>query len=242
MPMMYPASQSVPVNLLRLHIDFGGQVRLTGWPDGIRLFGDDKIDITDALFQGPGGIWSHDGDVLTVLFHPGVVKTGVGLGAKSAPGLEIGRRYRLEIDLSAFGAGEGAVSKKFTVSDAERSPIDPESWRLRFTEHGGLHLVTGRLIDLMSFQANVGILTSDGTPIAYRIARNVEDGFLLEPLAGWPDGPITIVVDDHLEDVCGNRPFEPFERKQTAPQKPSFWQKTIPIGVSTDRHLSVAGH
>jgi hypothetical protein len=101
----------------------------------IRLYDDTGAEVPVAFVDPP--LFTPDRRQLTLLFHPGRQKEGIGFGAGHGPILEEGRTYRLAIaatlsDVSGRMLG-AEVAKTFTVGPIDRQPPDPARWTVERT-------------------------------------------------------------------------------------------------------------
>lgn len=125
----------------------------------------------------------------------------------------IGAGLRAE-DGHSLGAAQRTMLR---IGRAETRGLDPARWRWTPPCPGStapLAIATGRQIDALSLLG--GLRLEDGEGRAYPIALRAQGTTIIAmPAAPWPDA-VRLAVAPWLEDVCGNRPDEGFER--TAPQ------------------------
>lgn len=214
---VHPAGPVWPENILRFHLIFDramdpGDAAAQVWLEtaaGARVEG--------ALVDIPDGLWSPDGTVLTLLFHPGRVKQGIAAHRALGRALAAGGDYRLVIGaglMAEDGRILGAARQvPLRIGPAETRGLDPARWwwtppRPRST--APLAIATGRQIDALSLLGGVRLENDDGR--AHPVALRTEGTTIIAmPAAPWPD-VIRLAVAPWLEDVCGNRPHEGFER------------------------------
>src|SRR5262252_10632856 len=137
--LVQPSSNEVPANLLRLSIGFAAQVegpllpRLSLWRANGRQ--------VEAPFLEQE-LWSPSGKILTVMMHPGRVKTGLKARDEKGPILSAGDDVALALD--------GVVIKRWSVGPADEIGPIVSAWRVspvRVDSKQPLVVVLDRAID-----------------------------------------------------------------------------------------------
>ena len=77
---VHPNLNRLPANVLRAHIVFDRPMQTAEAIEHIKLIDARGNDISNALLDFKDGLWTTDGKILTVLFHPGRIKTGLVAG------------------------------------------------------------------------------------------------------------------------------------------------------------------
>lgn len=199
-----PAGDAVPANLLRIELDLDEPPAVPQGPLRARLMrGDAEVD--SALLDLP--LPSRDGRKLTLLLHPGRIKTGVGPNLRVGPALQAGTVVTLIVD-------EPALRKTWRVEAAARNPLVITDWPLSLPGAGtraALSLqpaavLNGSAAELVAVADAAGrrvpgraVLSSDGARWQFR------------PAHPWRAGRYTLRVHPALEDAAGNRQCAPFE-------------------------------
>lgn len=195
-----PATTQVPANLLRFYVWFSApttaQVRLFREPDG--------VEVTDAFLPVSEELWDPSLQRLTVFFHPGRIKRGLGLHDQLGPPLVAGQRYRLVVNEFAH---------TFTAVEVDRDGLDPRGWQImtpRAGTRGPLRITTDKLLDEPILARAFSI---DGMPGVTQVAGRV---IRFTPDSAWPPGTHHIRIAKWLEDLAGNQPGRSFESASTA--------------------------
>lgn len=215
-----PSGDTVPENLLRVSIVFDRPTADSALP-GLRLRRSDGADIERPFLDEE--LWSPDGRILTVLFNPGRVKTGIDLHERYGRALHAGEQVELTF--------QGRVIKKWQVLPPETRRIDPARWRLASPRSGtraALAVSMGRPIDAMNADTPV-VLDLSGNPLRGRPGLSAgESVWTFTPDAVWKPGRYVLMLPPGLEDPEGNTIAAPFEvlspqpRRSDAPTVLSF--------------------
>jgi hypothetical protein len=204
---IYPAGPTLPANVLRLHVI----------EDGAAALGLDDVRLTDQSGAEIAGAFldlllpSSDGTGVTLLFHPGRVKSGLRANQTAGRVARPGDMLTLTI-----GPSE---SRSWRIVAAETTPIAFQSWQIERPEvgtHEPLLVHLGRAVDALAAN-RIALAAADGTRVA-------GDGRLLPGETVWrfvPDAPwqprsYELRIHPDLEDVAGNRICAPFEAADLA--------------------------
>jgi hypothetical protein len=212
---MLPSGGVVPANLLRLHILFDTPPDVDLAVSSARLLDETGNEIVHAFLDLPGGLWSADGLRLTLILHPGRIKSG--LAAQSAEGAAIveGRTYRIVID-----GGNGPVQLPLVVGPAMTKAIDPSAWLVSTPVVASMDPLVVQFDRVMdSAGVEVGLSARDdhnesveGAWLASKDGRSAR----FSPAEAWRESEITISLAPDLEDIAGNRLNAAFETKRAA--------------------------
>lgn len=198
-----PTSAAVPANLLRLSIAFEEPPSGPVLPRLALVTADGRTVGQPFLDQE---LWSPDGRILTVLMHPGRVKTGLvaneTLGRALAPG------ERVTVTLN------GRPLRTWVVTPPDSSPPDPARWTASAPRAGTRDPITVRLDGQVdAFDGDlVAIRAPDGARLPGRARLvNGETEWTFTPDTAWARGRYSVVAAPTLEDPSGNRPGSAFE-------------------------------
>jgi hypothetical protein len=204
----------VPANILRLHVAFPEPPDAELAASSARLLDAAGEEIPHAFLDLPGGLWSTDGRMLTLILHPGRIKSGLVGSGGGGPLITEGRTYSVEID-----GGAGAIRLPLRVGPPVVTAIDPSSWLIGALEEGGLAPLTvefDRVMDSESVKAALMVLDETGERVCgiWQITDDGTDASFI-PEKPWSSTRIQLQPATDLEDVAGNRPYTPFEQTGT---------------------------
>lgn len=198
-----PSGQAVPANLLRISIRFDavpeGQVlrRLSLATVGGRPLHEPFLDQE---------FWSPDGRVLTVLLHPGRVKTGLIVHEQLGAILAQGETVQLVLD--------GQPLCRWIVGPRDEQGPRPDGWRLSPVHADQRDPLIVRLDGPIDAQqaGYVAVVDDQHRRVAGR--SELQEGeriWRFTPAEAWSAGPYRLVVRGTLEDPAGNRLDSRFE-------------------------------
>ena len=208
---IYPSAEVLPANLLRIYVHFSTPMRARGVHHHVHLYDEAGYDVSLPFVEIEGGLWDPAGRRLTLLFHPGRVKRGVGPNIALGAPLREGQRYRLVIDAGLRDASgyplASAFEKEFLVGEADRRSPDLGDWRLAppASSTGAVMVDFPEPLDHALLHRWIIVEDSDGRPIdgQVNVTQN-ETRWSFTPDSPWPAGACSIFVHPALEDLAGN--------------------------------------
>lgn len=202
-PVARPTGKTVPANLLRLSIAFARP------PEGailprLALVGEDGSRIEAPFLDQE--LWSPDGRTLTVLLHPGRVKTGLTANESLGRALIPGHAATLTLD----GRGIG----RWDITAPDLQAPDPRAWRADAPPAGSRAAVLVRLdapVDAMAADL-IAVRDASGARVAGTAQLGAgETVWRFTPRSVWRAERYTVLAAPDLEDPSGNRPGQDFE-------------------------------
>jgi hypothetical protein len=204
-----PSGASVPENLLRIELEFD---RVRDFPPqavDARLL-DEEGEVIDGAFLDLT-LASADGRHLTLLMHPGRVKTDVGPNRALGRALTAGRRVTFVVS----SPWSSIPSRRtWQVVEPDVSGPSPSLWRAAAPPEGArapLRIALDAPID-RGAAGLIAVRDARGDRIAG--AARLEEGeglWVFTPTHPWTPGAYNIVVHPSLEDPAGNRTCGAFE-------------------------------
>lgn len=211
---VYPSTDTLPSNALKLYIYFSAPMRRGEAWQHIRLLDEHGEKMELPFLELDQELWDATNTRLTVLFDPGRIKRGLLPLNESGPILSEGHTYTLVIAadwLDANGQPLAApVNKRFHVAADEREAIDPTKWRIAAPAAGTLDSLVvkfPRPLDYALLQRAIGVAGIEGK---ISVAAD-ETEWRFTPAAPWKRGDYRLMVNTALEDLAGNRVGRPFD-------------------------------
>jgi len=208
---VYPSTEVVPENLLRLYIQFSAPMSRGSAARFVELIDANNDPIAGAFVVPQQELWSPADDRLTLFFDPGRLKQGVGpnltAGAPLRAGSEVTLRVRSEWP-DAHGAPlRESFEHTWQVVAADRERPRSESWTVHApaTPQEPLRLEFPETLDRALLYRMLTVETQAGAPIVGEITvAGGERAWTFVPNSPWLSGSYTIHVDPDLEDLAGN--------------------------------------
>jgi hypothetical protein len=218
---IYPSSAEVPLNLLRMFVQFSapmceGQVRtaihVCRATDGTRL--------SDVLLNTHTELWDPDRRRLTLLLDPGRIKRGLASHLEAGYPLIEGVAIDLTV-LPSFRDAEGrplrsGATRRYLVGPPLRARVDPALWQFSVPlagTRGALTVTFDRPLDRALLAHAIAVRTKDGAVIPGEATiHEGERSWQFEPHGPWASEGHALAIDTRLEDVAGNSLVRIFDR------------------------------
>lgn len=207
--LVQPSASAVPANLLRLTIQFEKQFEGPVLPRLVLLRAD-GTQIQEPFLEQE--LWAPNGKLLTILMHPGRVKSGLIAHDELGPILSSGEDVTLVLD--------GHPIKRWSVGQAVTVGPDASAWTISTVR------VDSRQPMVVKFDAPIDGRDADYLAIADQRDRRVfglarlSDGertWTFVPHSPWRAGTYKLVARGTLEDPAGNRLGSHFETSVQSP-------------------------
>ncbi len=238
---IYPGSDTVPENLLRLYIEFSAPMSRTGGLDFITLRDDRNQEVKAAFLPLEADFWNDDRTRYTAFLDPGRVKRGILPNEQMGRAIRNGGRYSVVVDSNwrdANGVGLAATFRRaFQVGAPDDRVIDLDAWRIESPVDATtqpLRVTFPKSLDHGLLQRALGVETADGTQVTGTVEASPDDReWRFVPNNPWRRGPYRVLVLSILEDPAGNRIDRPFEVDvfERVDRTPAPERRTIPFNV-----------
>jgi hypothetical protein len=227
---VFPAIDSVPVNLLRLYIQFSSPMSVGEAHRRVKLLESGGREVEDAFLVVPNQeLWDPEHRRLTLLFDPGRIKQGIRPNEELGLALREGSAYTLVVD-SAWQDAEGNPLsarhvKRFTVGPADRESPRTEEWLVTTPNPGSRapvvldfpesldHALLERLLVVKRAQGAVRFDVPGRIEVTLSASR-----WMFYPESPWQAATYVVEVDTDLEDLAGNNLRGVFDVDRTLPQ------------------------
>ena len=218
---VYPSTDVVPENQLRLYIHFSAPMGLKGGLDYVSLLDARGEKVVDPFLPLDTEFWNSDRTRYTVFFDPGRQKRGIAPIAEMGRSLEPGKRYTLVVDREwrdEHGLPlKESFRREFTVGPADERPLDVNAWRVAPPASGTrepLVVTFPEALDHGLLLRALGVW-KDGKALDGEIAiDDRETRWRFTPAEPWRGGEYQLMAFGMLEDLAGNRIGRAFEVDQ----------------------------
>ena len=211
---VYPTSDVLPMNLLRLYVEFSAPMTSGRSYEFIKLYTEGDSLIDEPFFTAAGAVelWDPSHTRLTILFDPGRIKRDLKPHEEAGLPLRAGKRYRLVID-SAWRDAQGrplvrSFVKAFRVGAQDRALVRTSGWRVlppRAESLDSLLVTFPEPLDRALLARLVSVRDSAGTAVDGEIVvSDRETRWAFAPRVVWRRAAYSIEVDTQLEDLAGN--------------------------------------
>jgi hypothetical protein len=211
--LVQPSAAEVPANLLRISIEFAAPAEGPVLPR-LAMSHTDGRPVQQPFLQQE--LWSPDGKILTILMHPGRVKTGLQAREEMGPILAAGDDVVLALD--------GHPIRRWRVRPAEENGPRSTAWKLSTVEAGSKRALVVALDRPIDGREADYLAIADGHNRRIDGRARLKDGervWTFTPRGPWRAGAYKLVARGTLEDPAGNRLGGRFETAiDTPPSSP----------------------
>jgi hypothetical protein len=200
---VYPSGASVPERLLRISLEFDRAPEVS-IIDRVNLRLDDGSVLRDAFLSQE--LWSPDRKILTLLFAPARVKSGLIANE------EFGRALKPNTNVSFFL--DGSFLHRWHVTAGGCKLPDPRQWLvsspIKSTREDLIVTFDGS-VDFQSY-ALIAIADSQGQRVSgIGNLNQAETRWIFRPTKPWTAGSYHLVIHPRFETPCGDEVGEGFE-------------------------------
>jgi hypothetical protein len=206
--LVQPSADHVPANLLRISVAFAAPVESGVLPRLALVDADGGV--IEAPFL-PQELWSPDGRILTLLLHPGRVKTGLHARETLGPILAPGATVTLTLD--------GRPLRRWRIDADDTEGPDLAAWRIAAVRAGARQALAVTLDAPVDGRAaaHIAVADADGRRLPGKAVFGPgERQWIFTPARPWRPGRYRLVVRGTLEDPAGNRVDGQFETPSAA--------------------------
>lgn len=217
---VYPTSDTLPENLLRMYIQFSKPMKTVGNIEHIKLINDEGEEIKGAIFNNVHELWDKDQKQLTIIFDPSRVKTGLAANETMGRALQPGKTYQLVIsDVEDIHHKKlrAPFTKEFLVVTADTIIPNTKNWKIQLPQAKSedTFVVTfPNMLDFNSSRQRLIITNSEKEIIKGTISiEQHEKVWVFNPSLPWEKGHYFLFINTRLEDPSGNNLNGLFDHK-----------------------------
>jgi hypothetical protein len=219
---VYPSTEVVPENQLRMYIHFSAPMGIKGGLDYIRLLDAKGDTVVDPFLPLDTEFWNDDHTRYTVFFDPGRQKRGIAPIQQMGRALVPGQRYTLVVDRE-WRDGNGlplkeSFRREFTAGPADERPLDIAVWKIQPPAAGTrdpLVATFPEALDHGLLMRALGVEHASAEAVRGEVMVDEhETRWRFTPRDPWRAGSYQLVAFAMLEDLAGNRIGRAFEVDQ----------------------------
>lgn len=207
--LVYPSGLTVPENLLRIELRFSAPLRPPLTINQVQLTDANGVEIKDPFLDLP--LISTDDKIVTILLHPGRVKSGVRANLALGRALHAGSTVILVVNHASLPK---PVHKRWQVTAFDSQSPQPARWTFEVPPRDSRSPFVVHLDKPVSSSAErmIAIRGMDGERLTGEAClESGETVWRFAPARPWQPGSYALVTHPDLEDPAGNRPAVPFE-------------------------------
>lgn len=217
---VYPTSNVLPENLLRLYVQFSQPMKTTGNIEKIKLIDEQGKEVPDVFFNNVYELWNKEQTQLTLILDPARVKTGLKINESLGRAIEASRNYKLIIEnLENIHHEKMARSfqKRIRVEEVDLIIPESENWNLvipKAKTKTNFVVEFPQILDYNSLKERLLVTDSENHRIEGIISiKNQETEWNFQPTKTWESGDYILHVNTRLEDPSGNNLNGLFDHK-----------------------------
>lgn len=212
-----PSGPEVPANLLRIELHLERPLSAPLDMARVALLDSAGNPIRDAMLDLP--LADPSGREVTLLLHPGRIKSGVGPNVALGPALHSGESVTLRISDPQLGR---PLEQRWRVAPPLRQRLDPRQWRVGAVRRASRQPLRVTLPAALDGAAAglIAVQAADGTRVAGGACLLAgESTWQFTPSRNWRAGAYALRIHPQLEDPQGNRMCSAFEEAGQSAQQ-----------------------
>lgn len=207
---VYPESDNLPENTLRIYIYFSAPMMPGEAYDHINLLQENGTEVAKAFLIVDQELWSPDRKRFTLLFDPGRIKRDLKSNIDLGTPLQQGEKYQLVIDSAWRDVRGNALGKSFkvdfSVGRSLRAKVSPQHWKViepLAASRGDVVVLFDRPMDHVLALKYISIESPSGILEGHATMPN-DTTWKFTPEHPWSTGEYHLTILPLLEDVAGN--------------------------------------
>lgn len=217
---IYPSSNVLPENLLRMYINFSQPMKTQGNLKHIKLINEEEEEIKGAIFNNVYELWDTTQKQLTIIFDPARVKTDLNANKELGRALKPNKTFKVVIENLEDIYGqilEKPYTKTFKVIKADYTPPNTNTWEIATPiANSKESLIVEFLapLDRMSLYNRIKIVNEDNKIVKGKIdIGNREKTWVFRPEFPWKEDNYKLHINARLADPSGNNLNGLFDHK-----------------------------
>ncbi|MEL6485463.1 MAG: hypothetical protein AAFP96_11540, partial [Bacteroidota bacterium] len=204
---VYPSSETVPENLLRIYVQFSHPMKTIGNLEKIKLIDEQGLEVKNVFFNNAYELWNPGQTQLTLILDPARVKTGLQAHNTYGRALEPYQNYVLHIEgleNVKHQRMEKPFKKVFHVEPADFQIPDIDQWQMTLPKANNttaFMLRFPQMLDYNSLHQRIIITDANHMPIAGEVSiGKLEKEWHFSPEEPWQAKKYLLHINTRLED------------------------------------------
>jgi len=218
---VYPTTEQVPENLLRMYVTFATPMKTVGTLEKIKLLDDQGNEVKNVFFNNVYELWNHEQTQLTILVDPARVKQGLQANEVYGRALQPNRTYTLVIEAGIEDVQHRPLQQPYTkvlhVVPADLQAPNLDLWQYALPKANSkqaLVITFPHMLDYHSLKHRLAIADANNQQVQGTVAiGKAETEWAFWPMQPWAGGSYTLYVNTRLEDPAGNNLNGLFDHK-----------------------------
>ncbi len=217
---IYPTTDTVPENLLKIHLAFSQKMSVMPSSDYVHLLNANGDTLKHIFLRLETELWNIEQTLLTLWLEPGRIKKGLLPNLLDGIPIEKGNIYTIAVSGNWKGANgielKNPVKKTFYVSDRDEEIPSVSKWTVSQPDNGTIQSLIidfDEALDYTSIVESFHITRDDGKEVegTYEIKEG-ETAIEFTPTNKWGVGTYEIDISRYVEDLAANNLNRPFDR------------------------------
>ena len=230
---IYPACDTVPLNLLKIYIAFSKPMQEGQSVKNIAVIRNQQDTIPAIFLDLQPELWNNERTMLTLWLDPGRIKRDLQPNKTMGSPLQQGASYQIVINKD-WPDAEGVTlpnthRKDFVVGLRDSLSPDPGRWTIYAPKAGSsqpLKIELHESLDYVLLKNAIRIVDNTGKILNGIIETESEETILnFTPSIVWSHGDYTLEIESRLEDLAGNNLNRLFDKDIT--RKSAVLQKEV---------------
>ena len=217
---IYPTSNVLPENLLRIYVHFSQPMKTVGNIEKMKLVDEQGKEVPDVFFNNVYELWNKEQTQLTLILDPARVKTGLKANETLGRAIKPNQNYTLIIEgLEDVNHQKmtNSFQKRIMIEEADIIIPELKNWKLiipKTKSKTGFVLEFPQILDYNSLRERLIITDNENLPIEGIVSiKNQETEWSFQPTKSWESGDYILHVNTRLEDPSGNNLNGLFDHK-----------------------------
>lgn len=214
---IYPTSDTVPSNLLKIYIAFDQPMQQGQSHEYIRIIAPPEDTLESVFLFLTPELWNAENTMLTLWLDPGRIKRDLLPHQELGPPLESNTEYVISVLpgwRSIAGSECGGGVRRIFVTSPDRVKPEAAQWRIATPSSNSfdpLVISFDESMDYGSLLDALRIFSPEGEVEGNATTDRGESRWAFVPLRQWIVGPYLLKIEASVEDLAGNNLLRLFD-------------------------------